>query len=547
MSMPKVFAGRRRQRIGALVANGIAQAACGFGIALSLRTLLREAEQGRLELPWLLGMIGLGGAVLALRVREASDGERLGQDYVTRVRLRIFDRVAVRPAKTEGGRRFGVTLTRLTGDLNSLRNWVSLGIARAVVAAVSVVGLLASLAHFSPIAALVVLGVIASGVLAVVLVAPALRRSVQEARKHRGRLANNLSEKVLAARAVWQLGRAGHEKQRIRKQSERLRDALVRRARWSALLRAAPEIAWPVAMVSVLASLVATARPTDELVVSVLLVGMIMTAMGQIARAFDYRISFEEGRRRIDEMLEEPRIREARKAIALPGEGPVQLEYDDVVVAGTLDRVRFSAAPGERVLVVGPTGAGKSVLLGLAARLVEPDGGAIRIDGVPIRRLELDSLHAAVQLVSAELPLLRGTVLENVAYAAPEEDPEWIARVAAACGLAGDPALAESGLETRVEERGANLPQGLRQRILLARAIALRPRLLLIDEPGLLADPTSCAALEQALALVGATVVLVGTEWGSPLRVDSIWRLPEGVVEKPTGGASNVVTGIRWS
>ncbi|MFO0688296.1 MAG: ABC transporter ATP-binding protein [Myxococcota bacterium] len=547
MSMPKVFAGHRRRRIGALVANGVAQAACGFGIAFALRTLLREAEQGRLELPWLAGMIGLGGAVLALRVREASDGERLGQDYVTRVRLRIFDRVAVRPARVEGERRFGVTLTRLTGDLNSLRNWVSLGIARSVVATASVVGLLGSLAHFSPIAALVVLGVVAAGVLAVALVAPALRRSVQEARKHRGRLANNLSEKVLAARAVWQLGRADHEKQRIRKQSEKLRDALVRRARWSALLRAAPEIAWPVAMVCVLASLVATARPMDELVVSVLLVGMIMTAMGQIARALDYRIAFEEGRRRIDAMLEEPRIREARKAVALPGAGPVALEFEDVVVAGVFDRVRLRAEAGERVLVIGPTGAGKSALLGLAARLVEPDGGEIRIDGIPVGRLELEALHAAVQLVSAELPLLRGTVLENVAYAAPEEDPEWIQRVAAACGLVGDAALAESGLETRVEERGANLPQGLRQRILLARAIVLRPRLLLIDEPGLLADPTSCAALEQALALVGATVVLVGTQWGTPLRVDSIWRLPEGVVEKPTGGASNVVTRIRWN
>ena len=375
-----------------------------------------------------------------------------------------------------------------------------------------------------------------------------IARNVQQASAGTADVSSNIVSVTKAAgdtgaAATQVLGSSGE----LSKQSEKLRDALVRRARWSALLRAAPEIAWPVAMVSVLASVVATARPTEELVVSVLLVGMIMTAMGQIARAFDYRIAFEEGRRRIDEMLAEPRIREARKAIALPGSGPVQLEYEDVVVAGTLDRVRFSAAPGERVLVVGPTGAGKSVLLGLAARFVEPDGGEVRIDGIPVRKLELDSLHAAVQLVSAELPLLRGTVFENVAYAAPEEDPEWIQRVASACGLAGDPALAESGLETRVEERGTNLPQGLRQCILLARAIALRPRLLLIDEPGLLADPDSCAALERALELVGATGVLVGTDWGSPLRVDSIWRLPEGVVERPTALASNVVTGIRWN
>ncbi len=217
MSMPEIFAGRRRRLIGALVANGIGQATAGFGLALSLRGLLRAAELGTLSVPWLLGMIGLGLVVVALRVREASDGERLGQDYVTRVRLRIFDRVALRPAGTEGRRRFGVTLTRLTGDLNSLRNWVSLGIARSVVALVSVVGLCAGLVYFGPIAALVMTGVVAACALGGLLLAPGLRRSVQEARKRRGRLANNLSEKVFAARAVWQLGRADHERKRIRR------------------------------------------------------------------------------------------------------------------------------------------------------------------------------------------------------------------------------------------------------------------------------------------------------------------------------------------
>jgi len=350
---------------------------------------------------------------------------------------------------------------------------------------------------------------------------------------------------VLAARAVWQLGRADHERRRIRRHSQQLRDALVRRARWSALLRSSSEIAWPVAIVALLTSLVATARPTSELVVSVLLVGMIVTAMGQVARAFDHRVAFEEGRRRIGATLSEPRIREARGAVPLPGSGPIELEYDGVVVAGAFARIVLRAVPGERILVTGPTGSGKSTLLALAARMRDPDGGEVRLDGIPIARLELDALHAAVQVVSAELPLLRGTVGENVGYAAPDDDPDWLLRVADACGLTNDPAL-ESGLESRVEEQGANLSQGLRQRILLARAIAIRPRLLLVDEPGLLADPASRAALERAIELSEATVLVVGSEWGSPLRIDRIWRMPEGQEENPNE-SSNVVKGIRWS
>ena len=97
MSLPKIYAGKRRRLLWLLVANGIAQAMCGVALAYLLRAAL-ASSQPKSSLAWLVTMIAsLGVLMLTLRIREARDAERLGQNYVTRVRLRIFDRLGPGP------------------------------------------------------------------------------------------------------------------------------------------------------------------------------------------------------------------------------------------------------------------------------------------------------------------------------------------------------------------------------------------------------------------------------------------------------------------
>lgn len=103
MALPRIYAGRRRRLLWLLVANGFAQAVAGLLIALGLRQALGRAPDA--PPPWsvLVAVAALGLVILVLRIREARDAERLGQDYVTRVRLRIFDRVAFRPGRGGAG------------------------------------------------------------------------------------------------------------------------------------------------------------------------------------------------------------------------------------------------------------------------------------------------------------------------------------------------------------------------------------------------------------------------------------------------------------
>jgi ATP-binding cassette subfamily B protein len=525
MGLPRIYAGRRRRLLWRLVANGLAQAAILLASALLLRRVLAP---GAASPAAMLCLAGSGALLVLLRVHAAGVGERLGQDYVMRVRMRIFEAIAARPVRAERGTRAGVAMTRVISDLGSLRNWVTVGLARSAVACVTLTGSIGVLAWFQPRAALVLLAVGGAGVCLAAALAPVLRGYVREARRRRGRLANNLGERLLASRTVQQLGRMRIELRRVRTHSEWLRDALVRRARAAEALHALPELVTP----ATIAAWILLAGPADsrEMAAGILLLGVLGASLRDLARAVDHRLAFEEGRRRIAMLLAGPRLEEKRHARELEGVGPVVFALEEVSVDGVLSGLTLTAKAGERVLVTGRAGQGKSTLLALAARLLDPDSGQVRLDGESVRRLSFDSLHAAVQMVSPELPLLRGSIADNLLYGADDDDTQWLEQVVQACGLASDPALAE-GLSSHVEERGANLSAGLRARVSLARALAMRPRLLLVDDPTFTLDAAAAAALRSGCALLGATTLVVAPEDSELLSFDRVWFFADGDVE----------------
>jgi len=527
MALPKIYAGRRRRLLIRLVGNGVLQAATAFALASFLHRALVGARGGDVPWPLVAGVAASGLVILVLRTAEAGDAERLGQDYVMRVRLRIFERIARRPFAAGGRARWGVTMTRLISDLNSLRNWVSEGIARAIVATITLAGLLGALAWLRSGATIAAAAMILLTVAATAALTPTLRSYVREARKRRGRLANNLGEKVFAFQTVRHFGSTAKELRRVRSHSRQLRDALVRRMRAARVLRSIPVAIKPMA-VALLIAVVATGDHTGaEIAVAILLLGMIASALGDLTRAWDYRLAFEEGRRRIGEVLAGPQLREDPHAIELPGSGGVAVRFERAAVARRLEPVTLVVQPGEAVLVCGDSGCGKTTLLALAARMLDPDEGEVEIDGIPVARLALESLYTSVQLVGPSLPLLRGTVAQNLGYGTEDLDVEWLETVSKACGLLDADALLPEGLETPIAEQGRDLPDGLRARIALARAAARKPRLLLVDDPAFLMDSAAQAALRRILLTFETTALIVGSEANPPCWVDRIWQLGE--------------------
>lgn len=200
-----------------------------------------------------------------------------------------------------------------------------------------------------------------------------------------------------------------------------------------------------------------------------------------------------------------------------------------------LEGVSFVARPGETVALVGPSGAGKTTLVRLALRMIDPRSGQISLDGVDLKQLKVAALRRAVALVPQDVALFNDSLLANIAFARPEATADEIAAAAAAAELTDFIASLPDGMETRVGERGLKLSGGERQRVGIARALLAGPRLLILDEATSALDSRTEAAIQETLkrAREGRTTLVVAHRLSTIADADQILVLRRGrVVER---------------
>ncbi len=209
--------------------------------------------------------------------------------------------------------------------------------------------------------------------------------------------------------------------------------------------------------------------------------------------------------------------------------------FEDVTFGYTpgepvLQDLSFRARAGERVALIGSSGTGKSTIVNLLLRFYDPWKGRISIDGADIRRYTLKSLREQISVVLQEPLLFRRTVRENIAYGKPEAGIEEI-KAAAKIAQAHDFIVRLSGgYETFLEEGGANLSAGQRQRIALARAILKDAPILVLDEPVTGLDAETEARLNQTMdhLLKNKTVFIIAHRFTTVMGADLILMIEEG-------------------
>lgn len=241
------------------------------------------------------------------------------------------------------------------------------------------------------------------------------------------------------------------------------------------------------------------------------------------------------GAQRVFEVLDaEPEVKDAPFAKPLQrAQGAVEFENVSFAFSqnnSVLHDVSLSVRAGERIAIVGPTGAGKSALIQLIPRFYDPDRGIVRLDGEDLRQWKVDDVRRQVGLVFQESFLFSATVAANIAFGKPDATRAEIERAARLSAAHDFISALPNGYDTVLHENGGNLSGGQRQRLALARALVLDPAILILDDPTAAVDTETETEILAALrsAMEGRTCFIVAHRLGAVRHADRIIVLEAG-------------------
>lgn len=207
----------------------------------------------------------------------------------------------------------------------------------------------------------------------------------------------------------------------------------------------------------------------------------------------------------------------------------VNFAYEDGPV---LQDISLTVAPGQTVALVGPSGAGKSSLMALIPRFYEPQSGEVRIDGIPLKNMTLESLRGQIGLVSQEVFLFGGTLRDNITYGSSNATEEDISKAIEMAQLSAVVAGLPQGLETIVGERGVRLSGGQRQRVAIARVFLKNPPILLLDEATSALDRQTEREIQSALTKLaeGRSTLVIAHRLETIRHADKIYVMDKGKI-----------------
>ena len=469
----------------------------------------------------------------------------VAQHFVFAIRRDLFAHLQRLSLRFHDQQRTGDLITRLTTDTQAIQEMIANGLTVFGVNACLLVGMLALMIWLDWRFTLVSLSV-APLLLLVFRYKRRIKVASRQARASTSLLASLAQETLASIRIVQGLAQEEQQDERFQARSESHHQAyldIVRyRARVVPLVDVVAAIGLTIVMWYGATRVLACQITTGDVVLFFAYITNLYNPMKGLARSSHLFSNASVGAERIAEVMSERSdVMDREGAQAVSGlKGEIELRnvsFEYKAGQTVLSHINLAIAPGEKVAIVGATGAGKSTLVSLVPRFYDPSDGEVRIDGEDTRNYTLQSLREQISLVLQDQLLFSGTIRENIAFGRPGASDEEIAAAAATAHADEFIQRLPEGYETLVAERGTTLSGGQKQRIAIARAILRDAPILILDEPttGLdaVAEQTVMDALERAA--VGRTTLIIAHRLTTVRLADRIVVLDRGrIVEEGT-------------
>ncbi|HSR19388.1 MAG TPA: ABC transporter ATP-binding protein [Anaerolineales bacterium] len=473
-----------------------------------------------------------------------------GQHVLRALRVDVFRRLHQLSLSFYSANEAGDLMSRITNDSSAIEQAISFALVNVIGAVLGLVWVAYYMLTASPALAALSLAVTPLMFLATLYFSAQARKAFRRSRKEIGNVNAELQESIAAVREVQAFSRAEENIEQFKEVNAANRDANVRAVTFTSALSPSLEALGYVALALVAGVGGLFLLQGQALLGTTITFGLVVTFMAYVQR-FNQPIqqiavlwtniqNAIAGAERIFGLLDQvPGVRERAGAQEL-GRIAGRLQFDHVWHhyedgVPVLRDVSFTAEPGETIAIVGPTGAGKTTIINLLPRFYDVTQGAIRIDGVDVRDVTLESIRRQVGVVLQDTFLFSTTVMENVRFGRPEATDD---EVKAAIRMANAESFIErlpQKYQTILGERGSGLSQGQRQLLSIARAALADPRILILDEATSSVDTRTERLIQKAFdqLLQGRTSIVIAHRLSTIVNADQILVLDDGrIIER---------------
>lgn len=508
------------------------------------QTLIDEVIVGG-KVDILLPILGVMMAVqlirLGLRYLMVILLEISSQDMVKKVRERLYDIFVWQDRSFFDRISTGDLMTRLTGDLEMCRHtaaWISYNVTDSVVTFAAAIIMMLAVDPLFTLALVAITPIIAA---LTIRFSKKINPEYSRLREKLSGLSTVAQENIAGNRVVKAFTREAYEMDKFCVHNTAYRDAALDATRTLYTFQPIIEgVANSLTIITVLVGglLVIGGHLTyGELMLFSSLTWALSNPLRNLGMELnDLQRFFASSSKVMEVYYSKPMIHDREHPVVKEGrfEGALSFEHVDFRLSGEeiLKDVSFSVRPGETLGIVGATGSGKSTIVNLISRFYDVSGGRVLLDGVDIRYYSLSSLRSALGIATQDVFLFSDTVENNIRFSDPAMTREQVEHYARCADADGFIRSLEDGYDTVIGERGAGLSGGQRQRIALARALAARPALLILDDTTSAVDMKTEQYIQKQLSGLDfpCTKIIIAQRVSSVMNADQILVLDRGRV-----------------